>query len=128
MKKKILLLTILIIFILNLATFLLILNFLDPLWSTEKSQIISLILFTITLFLTITPLLTLIIYFFKRIYYRWEVFISHIFSSSRQASLTTAYWCCLLHFYRTNVFTLQTAWLLALALIFIELFFQNFEN
>ncbi|MCT4617369.1 MAG: hypothetical protein N4A38_04125 [Candidatus Gracilibacteria bacterium] len=128
MKKRILLLIILIIFLLNLITFGLIINFLNPLGSTEKSQIIALIIFSGNLFMTIASFLTLFIYFFKRIYNRGEVFVSHVFSSMRQGALIGAYSVSLLHFYRMEVLTIQTAGLLAVALIFIELFFQNFED
>jgi len=128
MKKKILLLTIFIIFSLNLATLLLIINFLNPLWASENSRLIALIIFSVTSFLTISSFLTLLIYFFKNIHYRWEVFVSHVFSSMRQGALIWAYSISLLHFFRMQVLTWQTAGLLALALVFIELFFQNFEN
>lgn len=121
MKKRILLTMLLIIFAVSSFTLFLIVNYMNP----YSSYTISMITIMTTSLLSATSFLTLFLYFFKKVYYRWEIFLGHIFSSLRQAFLLTAYIIWLIIFNRIWVISFETAFLAFLILAFVELLVQN---
>lgn len=121
MKRKILLTILLIIFSVSSFTLFLILNYMNP----YSSYTIAMISILTTFLLSVTSFLTISIYFLKKVYYRWEVFMGHIFSSFRQAFLLTVYIISIIIFNRIWVMWWTTAWLAFFILIFIELLVQN---
>lgn len=122
MRKKILLLIILSIFILSSLTLFFIINYLDP----YRNEFVSIMTLTITVTLLITSFLSIVLYIFKKIYYRWEIFLDHIFSSLRQSFLLSLFFIWLVVFQIISVLSFMTVFLLLLILIFIEMMFQNF--
>lgn len=121
MKKRILLLIVLFIFLISFLTLFLIFNYLDP----YRDTFISVFVLTVSFLLFSTSFATLILYIFKKISYRWEVFLWHIFSSLRQALLFSFFLIWWIIFYNLWVFSISTIWLLLVIIIFIELLFQN---
>jgi len=122
MRKKILLLIILSIFILSSLTLFFIINYLDP----YKNELVSVVTLTITVILLITSFFSIVLYIFKKIYYRWEVFLDHIFSSLRQSFLFSLFFIWVVVFQIISVLSFMTVFLLFLILIFLEMMFQNF--
>ncbi len=123
MRKKILLLTIFFIFLISFLTLILIFNYLDP----YRNKIVSIVSLWITSTLTLTTFITILLYLFKKAYYRGEVFISHIFSSLRQSLIFTFFVIWLIVFFIFWVFSFVTIMLLLMISIFMELLFQNIE-
>jgi hypothetical protein len=121
MTKKILLLIILFIFLLSVITLYLILNYLDP----YRNELVSLITITTSFILVVTSFCTLFLYLFKKVYYRWEVFLSHIFSSLRQWFLFSIFLVWIIIFKIIWVFSISTVLLLFIMTVFIELMFEN---
>lgn len=121
MTKKILLLIVLFIFILSFITLYLIFNYLDP----YRNELVSLITLTTSFILLITSFTTLLLYIFKKVYYRWEVFLSHIFSSLRQWFLLSLFLIWIIAFKIIWVFAISTIILLFIIAVFIELMFEN---
>jgi len=121
MTKKILLLIILFIFLLSTITLYLILNYLDP----YRNELVSLITITTSFVLVVTSFSTLFLYLFKKVYYRWEVFLSHIFSSLRQWFLFSIFLVWIIIFKIIWVFSVSTILLLFIMTVFIELMFEN---
>ena len=77
------------------------------------------------IFLSLTSFLTLMIFFFKKIYYRWEIYIRNLNSSLRQWILLTSFIIWNVIFRATWVFTYKTSLLLFFVILFIELIFQS---
>ncbi len=121
MKRRILLTMLLIIFAVSSLTLFLILNYMNP----YSSYTISMISIITTSLLSATSFLTLFLYFFKKVYYRWEVFLWHIFSSLRQAFLLTAFTMWAIIFHALWVASWETVGLAFLILVYIELLVQN---
>lgn len=121
MTKKILLLIVLFIFLLSIITLYLIFNYLDP----YRNELVSLVTLTTSFVLFITSFLTLLLYILKKVYYRWEVFLSHIFSSLRQWFLFSVFLVWIVVFKIIWVFSVSTILLLFIITIFIELMFEN---
>ncbi len=122
MTKKFFLLIILSVFFISSLTLFLILNYLDP----YRDEVVSIFTLTFTIILFITSLFSIIFYIFKKVYYRWEVFLSHIFSSLRQAFFLAIFILWLVLFKIIWVFSFVTILLFAIILVFIEMIFQNF--
>lgn len=124
MKKQFLVLIILTIFIVSGLSFFLILNYMDP-FVTPKIAVSFLI---ITFFAWVSSFLSLIIYFFKKIYYRWEVYIYHIKTSFRQAVLFTLFIISSIVFYIFKAPMFITVSLLFILFLFLELFIGSLES
>ncbi len=122
MTKKILLLVILVIFLLSLLTLFFIFNYLDP----YRDELISIVSLTISFILCVTSFSSMILYIFKKVYYRGEVFLDHIFSSLRQWFLLSIFIVWIVLFKIIWVFSLVTIGLFLIILIFVELMFQSF--
>lgn len=121
MTKKILLLIILFIFILSIITLYLIFNYLDP----YRNELVSLITLITSFILFISSFITLLLYILKKVYYRGEVFLSHIFSSLRQWFLFSLFLIWLVIFKIVWVLSFSTILLLFVIILFIELMFEN---
>lgn len=118
------LLTLFIIFLTSLLSMILLFYYMDP----ESNLSVAIATITTASFLSLSSLFTLVIYFFKRIYYRWEMFISNLNSSLRQWILLAWYILWVITFYSVWVYNLKTAILLLISLIFIELIFQSMTD
>lgn len=128
MKKsttiKAYLLTLLIIFFTSILSIILLFYYMDP----ESNLKVAIATITVAAFLSWSSFTTLVIYFFKKIYYRWEMYISNLNSSLRQWILLTSYVLWIITFYSIWVYNLKTALLLLVSLIFIELIFQSITD
>ncbi|MGE4444466.1 MAG: hypothetical protein AB7E37_05755 [Candidatus Altimarinota bacterium] len=122
MTKKLLLLIILAIFFISFTTLFFIFNYLDP----YRNEMVSVVTLTISFSLCITSFVSMILYIFKKVYYRGEIFLIHIFSSLRQAFLISMFLVGIVLFKIIGVFSIATVGLFILILIFIEMMFQNF--
>lgn len=121
MKKKLILLIVLIIFLITSLTWYLTYDYLDPFRNTTVTfiaVITEFILFCVSFF-------TMVLYVFKKVLYRWEVFLEHVFSSLRQSFLITWFFIGSGVFYRLWVFEFSTVFLLFVICLFIELLFDN---
>ncbi|MDD2565822.1 MAG: hypothetical protein PHZ26_01755 [Candidatus Gracilibacteria bacterium] len=118
------LLTLFIIFLTSLLSMILLFYYMDP----ESNLSVAIATITTASFLSLSSLFTLVIYFFKRIYYRGEMFISNLNSSLRQGILLAGYILGVITFYSVGVYNLKTAILLLISLIFIELIFQSMTD
>ncbi len=121
MKKKILLLTLLFIFFVSLITGILTVLFLDP----YRDILVSIMTLSITFVLFWTSFFSIVLYFFKKIYYRWEIFMQHIFSSMRQGFFITAFFVWVVIFHNMDILHISTVFLYCIILIFLEMIFQN---
>lgn len=122
MTKQFFLLLILCIFFISLTTLFFIFHYLDP----YRNEMISIFTITISFILCVTSFFTLFLYIFKKVYYRGEVFLLHIFSSLRQGFLLSIFAVGLILFHIIWVFSFATVALFILILIFMEMMFQNF--
>lgn len=122
MTKKFFLLIILIILLISTLTLFFIFNYLDP----YRNELLSIIILTTTITLFITSLSSLALYIFKKVYYRGEVFLSHIFSSLRQWFLISFFVIWVVLFKIVWVLSVATVLLFLLILFFMEMMFQNF--
>ncbi len=120
--KNIILLTLLLIFFISWLTIFFILFFLDP----YRNETISFITIFLSFTLFITSFLSIIIYFIKKVYYRWEVSIEHVFSSLRQWFLINCFILSLVILYIIWVFWIASVALIFSILIFSELLLENF--
>ncbi len=80
MKKRIYLLTLLVIFLSSMASALLLFFYMN----IESNIVVGLTIMSIACFLASSSFLALLIYIFKRLYYRGEVYIHTIHASVRQ--------------------------------------------
>lgn len=124
MKKRFLLFIIFIIFLVSLTTLILVLNYVDP-YEFKNLALFS-ILFSY--WLTISCFFTMIFYFIKKIYYRWNVYIYHVLSSFRQWFLVAIFTSSLIYFHNIWVSTFIAWSILFIILILLETFVQNYEN
>lgn len=122
MTKKFFLLIILSVFFISSLTLFFILNYLDP----YRNELISIFTLTFSVVLSITSFLSILLYIFKKAYYRGEVFLAHIFSSLRQSFLFSLFLIWIVLFKIIWVFSLVTIILFTIIIIFIEMIFQNF--
>jgi len=123
MKKNFLLFIVFLILVFSSITFYMIINYLDP--YVNKILSISLIIFTV--FISISSLFCLILFFIKKIHYRWEVEIFHIKSSFRQWTLVSIFFIWVVVFNILNAPILILSFLFLLILIFLEIFIQNLD-
>ncbi|NUJ98200.1 hypothetical protein HGA92_05450 [Candidatus Gracilibacteria bacterium] len=124
MKKRLLIFIIFITFLITLGTFFIVLNYLDP----YKNTFIALGALSFSFILSLSSILSLFIYFFKKIYYRGEVYIFHILSSFRQAFMVSIFIFGLFLFFHLGALSIVTFFLLFILLFLIELFIQSMQN
>ena len=123
-KKRFILFIILTIFFCSFLSFFLILNYLDPF----EYKLLATILIILTFVLSLSSFFALVFYFFKKIYYRWEVFLSHVKSSFRQWFFISLFFVWIVFFKFMGVDLLFSSTLLFILLLFLELFIQNLET
>lgn len=124
MKKRFVLFIIFIMMIINIITFFLIINYVDPYLNKNIG-----ILFLVTTFiLSVSTFFTFFLYILKKIYYRWDVFIIHVLSSFRQSFLFSVFIVWLIFFHIIKVPIVLTTWLLFIMLFFIEFLFKNLKS
>jgi len=123
MKKRFLLLLIFIMFIICGATFFLVIKYLDPF--EYKLLWVSSLVFSYLFWLS--WLLTLILYFIKKIYFRWNISIYHILVSFRQGFFISVFFLILIFFNYYWASIILTAFLSFILLFFLELFIKNQE-
>jgi len=119
--KNLLILILLLVLIISSIIIFLILNYIDPF----NSNNIILFWFLISFYLFISTFFTLILYFIKKIHYRWQVLIHHISSSFRQWTFISLYFIWLAYFENIGVPIYFSAFLLFILLVFLELLIQN---
>jgi len=124
MKKSFVLLIILITFLLSFISFFLILNYLDP----YSFPILAVSFLVFTFFAWLSSFFTLLIYFFKKVYNRWDVYIYHVKSSFRQAVFLTLFIIGSVIFYIFKAPLLVSITLLWILFIFLELFINSLES
>lgn len=83
MKRRFILLLLLMIWLISLMSFFSILNFLDP----YENEILAPSFLVVSFLSTLLWIWSVILYFIKKIYYRGEIGMSHIFASMRQSLL-----------------------------------------
>ena len=121
MKRRFLLFIMFILSIICFLTFVLVLNYVDP----YEYQAIWLSALAFTYVLWFSSFLTLIIYFFKKIYYRGDVWINHVLNSFRQWFLISVFFLILVFFNYYKAPMLITAWLDFIVLFCLELFVKS---
>ena len=121
MKKSFLLLVIFLIFVFSSITFYMILNYLDP----YSNKLLSIFFIAFTFILSVSTLLSLILFFIKKIHFRWRVEIFHVKSSFRQWLLIAIYFIGLIIFNILNAPVIILWFLFFILLVFLELFIQN---
>ncbi len=119
--KNFLLLILLLVFIISWIIIFLTLNYIDP-FSSNNIIIFS---FLFSLFLFISTFFTLLLFFIKKIHYRWQVVLGHINSSFRQSSFIAIFFIWLGFFENIWVPIYFSSFLLIILIIFVELFIQN---
>lgn len=124
MKKRFLLLVIFITFIISSISFVLIINYLDP----YEYMILAFLMLIISFILWVSSFFTLILYLFKKVYFRWNVYVDTILSSFRQSFFISLFFIGLLIFNYMWVWILLMAFLLFVFLLFIELLIQNLTS
>ena len=121
MKKSFLLFVIFLIFVFSSITFYMILNYLDP----YSNKILSIIFILFTFVLSVSTLSALVLFFIKKIHYRWRVEIFHVKTSFRQGLLISLFIVGTIIFNVLNAPVLILWVLFLIFLIFLELFIQN---
>ncbi len=124
MKKRFLLTLIFIIFSLSIISTMLVLNFVDP-YTNRMVGVFSLIISSV---LSLTTFLAIFLYFFKKIYYRWDVYIYHVYTSFRQSFFVSLFLLFSVVFYFFWTLNILNIIFLLIFLIFIELFIKNIEE
>ena len=123
MKKRLLLIIFLFTFLVSSATVFLIWNYLDPYEYPRLAM--GLLIFTFTL--SLSSITALFLYFFKKIYFRWKVYLQNAVSSFRQWFLLSVFIVLFLTFFNMWAGYI-VAVPLSIALLLLELFFQNLQK
>jgi len=123
MKKNFLIGILFIIFGISVITLLLILNYLDP----YENRIISLISILIAFLFSWVSFFTLCLYFFKRIYFRGEVYMNHLMISFRQWIFASLFIVWIVLFYSIGAPVFISGLLLSVILVLVELFMKNMD-
>ncbi|MDD2487161.1 MAG: hypothetical protein PHS92_02235 [Candidatus Gracilibacteria bacterium] len=121
LKIRIYIITLIIIFITSIISALLLFFYMN----IESNIKVSYATMGTATFLSISSFLTLIIFFFKNIYYRGDIYIRNLSSSLRQGVLMTSFILGNIVFMATGVFSYKTSLLLFFVIFFIELIFQS---
>lgn len=123
MKKSFLLFVIFLIFVISSITFFMILNYLDP----YLNVYLSIFLVSFTFVSSIASFSTLLLFFIKKIHYRWRVELFHVKSSFRQWLFVALFFVGLIIFKVLNAPTIILMFLLFIILGFLELLLQNLD-
>lgn len=121
MKKRFLLFLLFIIFLISLTTLVLILKYLDP----YDYKILALGSIIFSYFLAFSSIVAIFLYFIKKVYFRWNVYVFHVLTSFRQWFFISLFFLSLLYFNYLNA-PIFVTWLFTfLILFFLELFIKN---
>lgn len=123
-KKRLTLLIIFITWLLSGMTFFLVLGYLDP----YDHTLIAMLVLTISFILSISSLSSLCIYFFKKIYYRGDVYLFHVINSFRQWFLISLFLLWVITFKIIWAPFIITIIALAMLLSFLEVFIQDLSQ
>lgn len=121
MKRRVVLLIILFIAIICAMSLFSLLLYFDP----YDYKILAIILLLLSFFGSAWWILTLILYFIKKIYFRWDIWMFHILSSLRQAVLTCVMIWGIVYIISLWIPAMLPIILLMTLLMFFELFIQN---
>ncbi len=124
MKKHILLLILFVLFLVSSVTVYLILHYVDILENTYLA--LSAIIFSYIL--CVSSFFTFILYFFKKIYYRGNVYIYHILSSFRQGFLISIFGASMIYLNKLWAPLVLTGLIISFSLFSLELMIQNTED
>lgn len=124
MKKRFLLFIIFSLFVVTSIILLLVLYYIDP----YKNEALAISLLSFSFLFAFSSFFTLIIYFFKKILMRGDVYIYHVISSFRQWLFITFLIGWYLVFDVVGVLNYLTFSLLFLIMLFLELFIQNISR
>jgi len=124
MKKNFLLFIIFAIFLLSWLSFYMILNYIDPFVNTKIAVFFLIIIF----FSMLSSFISILIYFIKKIHFRWDVTIYNLINSFRQASFITLFiiWIIIFNIFKAPMF-LSTI-LLFILFLFLELFISSLKS
>lgn len=128
MKKNMILFIIFLIMLINIITFGLIFNFWDPLRGTEEVQRLALISISTTFILWLSSFFGLIIYFTKKLWYKWEIYVKNIFSSFRQGFFLSLLLSALIYFNSIWILEIKTISLCLIIVVLLEFTFKNLEK
>jgi len=120
-KKSLTLLIIFVTSLLSWGTFFLVLSYLDP----YEHTVIALSVLIICFILGISSLMWLWIYFFKKIYYRWDVYLFHVINSFRQGFFVSLFLLWTITFKIIGAPFIIASLALAMLFTFLELFIQD---
>lgn len=121
MKRRFLLFIMFILSLICLLTFILVINYVDP----YEYQAIGVTALAFTFVLWFSSLLALIIYFFKKVHYRWDVGVAHVLNSFRQWFLVSVFFLILVFFNYYWAPVGITAGLAFIVLFCLELFVKS---
>lgn len=124
MKKRLLLLILLFTFIVSVTTFYLTWNYIDP----YEFPILGILLLGFTFTLGLSSLFAVVLYFFKKVYFRWKVYVQNILSSFRQGILISIFIMLVIYFQSLGASIYVVALPLGIWLFFLELFYQNLQD
>lgn len=124
MQKRLIIILLFTIFIFSSATFFSTIQYVDP----YANIVLAISALTVSFVMSFVSLVTICLYFFKKIYYRGEVYTYHIFTSLRQSilgALLVIFYVVLQSMGVPIIFPIVLA---TGVVIFLELFFQNIEK
>lgn len=124
MKKRILLLIILFTFFVSIGTLMLTYNYVDP----YEYTILALFLALFSFILGVSSFFAFVLYFIKKIYFRWKVYVQNVLTSFRQGFFISLFMILMVYFHHLGASIYVVALPLGFALLFLELFFQNLQD
>lgn len=120
-QRRFLLLMLLLIAGISAMSFVSLFLYLDPYTNTT----LAIILVSVSFFLLVSSLLGVILYFFKKIYFRGDVGVYNVITSVRQAAFISAYIMSLLVFLYFEIPLIFPLIALFFVVTFLELFIQS---
>lgn len=120
-QKRFLLVMLLLIACVSSISSISILLYFDPYINT----VLGISLLLMSLFLSITSFVAIVLYFCKKIYFRWAVYVYNVVSSIRQASFLAAYILWLVACSLFDIPLLLPAILILCMFMFLELFIRS---
>jgi len=124
MKKRLLLLIILFTFFVSIGTLMLTYNYVDP----YEYTILSLFLALFSFMLWVSCFFAFVLYFIKKIYFRWKVYVQNVLTSFRQGFFISLFIVLLFYFNHLWASIYVVMLPLLFSLLFLELFFQNLQD
>lgn len=124
MKKRILLLIILFTFFVSIGTLMLTYNYVDP----YEYTLLAVFLAIFSFILWVSSFFAFVLYFIKKIYFRWKVYVQNVLTSFRQGFFISLFMVLLMYFHHLGASVYVVILPLGFALLFLELFFQNLQD